>query len=284
VKAKTEWKTPVGTIAQTLTYLPQSYTWAHTEYPVKTPDDLKVVSFILEHQEVKPNYDEQNKQTKLFGEWGAEHSYAGKSPMAKLFSEWMGAVNTIYAIADAPKEIEKTLEVFAKSDDSIYEIVCNSSAPLVGLGENITSEIISPKIFEKYYVPYYRKRSEQVHKAGKHLIIHIDGTLRGVLPLISKSGIDSGQSLTPAPVGDVEVEEMRELAGPDLILMGGVPAVFFSPIYPEKDLREIVMRCLDYYRNDGKFILCACDQVPPDAEIQRVKIVSELVEEYGRTK
>jgi hypothetical protein len=73
---------------------------------------------------------------------------------------------------------------------------------------------------------------------------------------------------------------MRALAGPDLILWGGVPAAYFSPVYPEGALRDIVMECIRYHLG-GPFILGVCDQVPPDGIIQRVKLVSELVAEHG---
>ena len=282
VREKVEWKTPAGTLSQKKEYVEQAFTWGYREYPVKTADDLKALRFMYEHMEVKPNYEAQKKQIELFGGWGVASSIPLRSPMAQLIVIWMGVLNTSYALADNPAEIEKTLEVFDRADDPIYDIICKSPAPLVYFGENITGEVVSPKIFEKYYAPYYAKRADQLHRAGKYIFVHIDGTMRGVLPLVGKTGVDCGQSLTPAPVGDVEVEDMRRLAGPELILWGGVPAAFFSPLYPEKDVRDIVMRCLKHYKDDRRFMLCVCDQVPPDGDINRVKMVSELVEQYGR--
>jgi len=281
VKERIEWKTPAGSLVQVKEYVSRAYTWGYREYPVKNARDLEVLRFIYEHQEIKPNYEVQKKQIELFGEWGVASSVPPRSPMAQLFVVWMGVMNTSFALADAPSEIEKTLEVLAKSDDPIYEVICSSPAPLVYFGENITGEVVSPGIFEKYYAPYYRRRSEQIHKAGKYIFLHIDGTMRAILPLVGKTGVDCAQSLTPAPVGDVEVEEMRRLAGPQLILWGGVPGAFFSPVYSEKELADIVLRCINFYKNDSKFMLCVCDQVPPDGEIERVKMVSELVEKYG---
>jgi hypothetical protein len=94
--------------------------------------------------------------------------------------------------------------------------------------------------------------------------------------------VDCAQSLTPAPVGDVPLEDFRQLAGPDLILWGGVPAAYFSPLYSEETLRDIVLKAIRLYKNDPRFMLCVCDQVPPDGIIERVRMVSDLVEEYGR--
>lgn len=56
------WKTPVGIITQIKEYVSQAYTWAYREYPVKTVQDLKVLRFIYEHQEIKPNYEVQKNR------------------------------------------------------------------------------------------------------------------------------------------------------------------------------------------------------------------------------
>lgn len=282
VKERIEWKTPVGTLSQVKEYIQQAYTWAYREYPVKNMEGLKILQFIYEHREVKRgDFEAQKRRIELFGEWGVASSAPPRNPMVSLFVEWMGVVNTSYALMDMPEEIEKTLDIISRIYEPIFEAICDSPAPLVCFADNITGEVVSPKIFEKYYAPYYRKYTSKLRKAGKYSLVHIDGTMRALLPLVSRTGIDCAQSLTPAPVGDVGVEEMRKLAGSDLILAGGVPGAFFSPIYPKKALEDIVMRCLRHYKNDGKFILCVCDQVPPDAEIERVNLVSNLVGKGG---
>lgn len=282
-RQQVEWRTPVGTITQIKQFEPLACTWAYRQYPVQTPQDLKVLRFIHESQEVKPFYEAQQRQMDLFGEWGVAASIPPRSPLANLIVIWMGVINTMYALHDAPQEIERTLEVLAAADDPIYEAICGAPAPLVYFGENITGEVVSPKLFEKYYAPYYRQRVPQLHAAGKFIFVHVDGTFRKVLAPLAATGVDCAQSLTPAPVGDVPVAEMRAVAeSADLILWGGVPAAFFSPLYPEEALRDIVLECLRCYRDDDRFMLCVCDQVPPDGIIDRVRLVSDLVEEHGR--
>ena len=276
------WRTPVGSIQQIKEYVPLGFTWAYVQYPVATPQDLRVLRFILESQQVTPDYAQQQQQMQLWGDMAACSSVPPRTPLANLIVIWMGVLNAVYALADFPDEMEATMEVMAASDDPIYDIICQSPAPLVYLGENITAEVVSPRLFETYYAPYYRKRHQQIHAAGKYTFVHIDGTMRGVLERLAATGADCAQSLTPAPVGDVPVSEMRALAGPDLILWGGVPAAYFSPIYPEQALVDIVMECIKHHLALGKFTLGVCDQVPPDGDIRRVKLVSDLVEEHAR--
>lgn len=131
-------------------------------------------------------------------------------------------------------------------------------------------------------MPYYKKRVQQLHNAKKYIYVHIDGTLRGVLPLLGETGVDCAQSVTPAPVGDIPVEKLREMAGPNIILWGGLPGIYFSCQYSEKTLRQMAMDIIKHHLEGHKFIMGVADQVPPDGDIKRVKMITNLVERYAR--
>jgi hypothetical protein len=193
-----------------------------------------------------------------------------------------GPTTTFRLLLKAREEFEETLEVMGETDDIIYDIISEAPAPLVLFGDNITSEIVSPSIFKKYYAPYYKKRTPKLHAHGKYIWVHIDGTLRGVLPLLEETGVDAAESLTPYPIGDVRIEDLRRIAGSRLILWGGVPAVFFSPQYPEKELINMVEKVIECYKDDGKFVIGTADQPPPDSNIERIKLVSKIIKEKAK--
>jgi len=278
---RTQWHTPVGSLTQVKQYEPQAATWAYRKYPVASQEDLRTLRWMYEHLKVTPNFAPEQEALGFWKDWGLPSSVPPRSPMAHLIVIWAGVMNASYALADCPEEIERTLWTMHEAEDPIYEACAKAPAPLVYFGENITGEVVSPSLFDRYYRPFYEQRVPQLHSAGKYVFVHVDGAFRNILKPLAATGVDCAQSLTPAPVGDVPVCEMRQVAGPDLILWGGVPAAFFSPLYPEQALIDIVLECLRRYKHDGKFMLCVCDQVPPDGIIDRVRLVSELVEEYG---
>jgi hypothetical protein len=278
----TDWVTPVGRLHQVREYSAVSSCWAYREHPVKEPRDLLTLAFIHEHTTVTEDFAAQERQRALFSAWGLPATVIPRTPMARLLVLWMGVTETIYAIADEPSLVQRAVDAMAATDDPYYEIAGRSQAPVAYIGENLTGEVVSPALFERYYAPYYRRRTRQLHAAGKPLYIHLDGTMRGLLPLLRHTGVDCAQALTPAPVGDVPIEELRDLAGPGIILWGGVPGAFFSRLYPESLLLESVRACIRRYRDDPAFMLCVADQVPPDADIDRVRRVSDIVEEEAR--
>lgn len=279
---KVEWRTPVGTLTQIKQYEPEAATWAYRQYPVRSVADLRTLRWMYERLTVTPHFEPEQAALEFWRDWGVPSSVPPRSPMAHLIVIWAGVTHTSYALADAPEELEKTLWTMHEAEDPIYQAIARAPAPLVYFGENITGEVVSPHLFDRWYRPFYEVRVPQLHAAGKFIFVHVDGAFRNILKPLAATGVDCAQSLTPAPVGDVPVSQMRAVAGPNLILWGGVPAAFFSPLYPEQALVDIVKECLAHYRQDGKFMLCVCDQVPPDGIIERVKRVSDLVERYGR--
>ena len=274
--------TPVGSIVSVRKFLPSSVSTPYLKYAVSTKQDLKVLQYIYKHQEFEPDFGLQYDRLKDWEGLGFVSSLPPRTPFQRLVVVWAGAVNTIRLMMREPEEIEETVQVMSDSDDVIYEAIRESPAPGVYFGENLTSETVTPAMFKKYHTPYYKKRAAQLHSAKKHIFVHIDGTLRGLLPIMEATGVDCAQSVTPAPVGDIGVEKLREVAGENIILWGGLPGVYFSRQYAEKTLYNMALEVIKHHLEGYKFILGVADQVPPDGDINRVRTVTELVEKHAR--
>jgi hypothetical protein len=99
----------------------------------------------------------------------------------------------------------------------------------------------------------------------------------GILPKLIESGFDAIEALTPKPAGDLQVTEIRELAGSrKAILWGGVPGVMFAPPFTWEQMEEHIKNLLDGWRT-APFIMGVADQVPPDGNIEYCKRISELI-------
>jgi len=99
------------------------------------------------------------------------------------------------------------------------------------------------------------------------------------LPLLVATGLDFIESITPKPTGDVAIEDLRALAGPDIILFGGMPGALLSRIYTQEDVRRQVAQIVEHHWENGKFILGVADQVPPDGDMSRLPMIADLLEE-----
>jgi hypothetical protein len=81
---------------------------------------------------------------------------------------------------------------------------------------------------------------------------------------------------------DLTPEACREEAGPDFILSGGVSPDLWLPSAPLHRFKKAVMDWIALKRHSPRLIAGAGDQVPPGADEERIHIMRDLLEEYGR--
>lgn len=275
------YNTPKGNIRSVQKYSPDTYSWAYTEHFVKDIDDLRVMLYIFQNTKYTENYKDFTRIEKLWGENGIATGIAPISvaPLQKLLARWAGIEKTIDIYMDDMDEFEEILCMMQDTEDEVFDILCKSPATYIEFAENLSSEITGKTFFEKYNMPYYKKRIEQLHQAGKYVGIHIDGTLNSCLPLLEPCGFDVAEAVTPFPVGDVKIEDLRKVAGDKIVIWGGLPGALFSPSYSDDDFKEHLEKVLDVFRNDTRFVLGVADQVPPDGLEHRIKLVREMIGE-----
>jgi hypothetical protein len=82
-------------------------------------------------------------------------------------------------------------------------------------------------------------------------------------------------------VGDVEPGDLRRLCGrEDFILWGGIPGAIFPRIWTEEHFRAYVERVLAEV--SGPRILGSADQIPPDGDLTRVRLVADILARRSR--
>jgi hypothetical protein len=273
------WRTPVGMLTEVFRYDDWGLSCYPTEYKLKGPKDFQILEYLL--QDEQWSWDEQAYERDLtgIGKRGAPQFFFRRSPLQGLFVEHMGFVATIYALHDYPAVIRHYVEVASAADDALYEVLCGCPVQILNLGENIDAHMDPPPIWRRHLLPYYRKRIAELHAAGKFVHIHIDGAMKPLLSDLADGPWDGIEAATPLPQGDVTLEEIEAAVG-DRVLLDGVPAVCFLPSYPYEELIECVERIVDLFY--PHLVLGISDELPPDGDIERVRLVGKLVREIVR--
>jgi hypothetical protein len=99
--------------------------------------------------------------------------------------------------------------------------------------------------------------------------------MRPLIRDIRESPFDAIEACTPQPQGDVTLEEIKEALG-ERILLDGIPAVYFLPYYPEETLVACARRLVDLFH--PRLVLGISDEIPPNGDIERVRLIGELVQ------
>ncbi len=275
-------ETPVGRLEEEHTYLPESYTSAPTRHLVRSPEDLRVLRYVLEHTVYQPDYEEARLRAANVGGAGVALCYLPKSPFMHMVALLAGIETVVGLACDAPEEFAATLEVMEARHDEAAALAVASPAECLMIPENLSAEVVGPDFFERHMRRYQEKWTRRIREAGKFSFIHMDGRLRGLLREEGSVGFTVLEALTPEPIGDVPIGELRELAGPGPILWGGLPGSYFTPLVSEAEFERHVIEVLGVCRRDGRMVLGVADQVPPDGLESRVRLVAELAEEHGR--
>ncbi len=127
----------------------------------------------------------------------------------------------------------------------------------------------------------HRRRPAKLHAAGVKAAVHLDGTVRGLLPKLAAVGFDAVEALTPQPAGDLTPAEMRQLANrTDLILWGGMPGALFPAPTDWPCLHRHLDNLLAAWARQP-FIVGVADQVPPDGKIDFCR---QIAEQLANTK
>jgi hypothetical protein len=274
--------TPMGSIESVQEYLPAQYCFAYAKHFVRTIEDFRVMRYVFENARYGRNYEAYVARDRLWGEEGIGFAMgvASMAPMQKMLSRWAGVETTVTLSQDHPEEFAAAFAAIEQSQEPLVEVLAASPAEVVILPENLASQVVGESFFRRFDMPYYRRIVERLHAAGKIVAIHIDGGLKPCLSLLAPCGFDIAEALTPAPFGDLGVEELRRVAGPDIVIWGGLPGGIFSPAYSAEFFEKFVVDVLRHA--DGKFVLGVADQVPPDAVPERIRRVRELVNAHPR--
>jgi hypothetical protein len=273
------WRAPEGVLTKEHKYLPEAFCSGITKYPVRTAADLRLLCSMLSRRRITSNLNEFFQLERAWRDAGYPWPDMPRSPLPALLTEWAGVENAVYLIADAPGEVQQVLEVLEETNRPAFRTARDARLPLIHIPDNLSSANAAG-YFDTYMRGYYERRLGELHEAGIPAAVHLDGTIRGLLPKLARVGFDSVEALTPEPVGDVAVEELRALAGrKDLIIWGGIPGAMFAPPYTKDDMRRHVAKVLEVCGHEP-FVLGTADQIPPDGEIGWCEMIAGMVEEF----
>ncbi|MCX7682667.1 MAG: hypothetical protein N2508_12020 [Anaerolineae bacterium] len=274
-------ETPYGELTERLKFTADC-TWRTVEFPVKQPEDLRKLRWLCKHMSYTFSKEHFMQGSDFLGERGEPQFWLPKSPYQALAQVWMRLEDLIYALADCPGEVEQTMQALDETYDPLYEqIAASGVVKIVNFGENIHEQLLSPRYFERYLIPWYEKRAGRLRQAGIYTHIHIDGYCRSLLKYLKHLPFDGYEALTPKPQGDVTLQEIKEHIG-DKVLLDGIPAVLFLSTYSREALMETVEEIVALFH--PRLVLGVSDEVPQGAEaeeaIERIRMISQWCRQH----
>lgn len=277
----TEYHTPVGTLTSEQAYSDIAHTTYNTKDLIENVQDLKVYKYMMENRSYESDYDRLSEQLEILGEEGIFFISAPAPPLKSFLLGTMRLENAIYVLYDHKQEFDELVEVMDEQNQEIYRILAQSPGK-VFLDTAVTGTgMISPDIFEEYYLPYTRKYAEILHNEGKLYINHASGEpVSGILDMIEMTNIDGLYGLTYPPAVNMKISEVRSGLGGDIAVMGGLDSDFMAT-RTVKEIQAKTLSILSDVAPGHGFMLATADDAPYGTPVENLREVSDVIREFG---
>ncbi len=284
----TEYRTPIGCVTEVRTrsdpLAPYVESGLLLECPIKRAEDYPVMEYVVEHTYYEPAYEAYLAYEWEVGEDGYPQVGVGDCPFHHFLLNLVGYNSAYFHLVDYLPQVEHLLSVMEGVEmERLWPVVLESPARLLRHGQHFDSQMTPPHLFARYIKSYYQKISPALHARGKVLAYHADDDSQAILSLIKESGFDMADCLATAPMVTLTLQEARRAWGSNVIVYGGVPSVLLEEsAISDEEFESYMANVFRTVAPGDAFILGVSDNVMPRSQIERVELVSRLVEEWGR--
>lgn len=247
------------------------------EYPVKTVQDLRVVIDLINREHYRANPQVFQEAAERVGHRAEPTIFLSSSGFTDLIKWYCGLPGTYYLLYDHREVVEEYLEACDRRDDRMIEAALQLPCRIFNLGDHATNEFTPPPILKRYLMPRWQRISQRLHKAGRFVHTHWDGNSKTMLPYLQETGLDGVEALTPLPMGDITLEEIKEAVGDKMVCLDLLPAIHFLPEYSTREVVEFARKVIDMFA--PRLILGVSDEISQVGQIEKIEAVTELVDE-----
>ena len=249
------------------------------KWEIETEEDFKVARWREENCDWGWNEEQFQKLNHKIGHLGAPTMFMPRMNVQALYIEKMGVENAVYAIFEKPEIVESYFRALEENQSLLINVINSSPLNIINFGDNVHAGTLSPPFFEKYHLPECQRRCEKLHSAGKFVCSHWDGDTKPLLRYAHETGLDGIEAITPIPQGDVTLKEVKAALGDDMFLLDGIPAIYFDEMFPVEKLIDCVHQIIDLFA--PHLILGISDEISSSGDLERVKIVRDIVDKYN---
>jgi len=275
-RVKTIIETPIGRL-ESLIGLDKWKLSSHPiEFPVKSIDDIKILEYILERVKVSFNQEAYERLKLRVRGNGIVSYFFPRSPLQALIYQYIGVPRIYKMLVKDKEKIEELMEYIKVYNEKFYEVMVRTPIKIFNLGENVDVRLTSPKLFKEYCLPYYQEVTSYLHKHHKFVDIHVDGYAKPLLNLLKETGVDGIEAITPELEEGLSLEYIKSCLGDEMIIMDGIPYLYLLPSISKEKLVSYVEKIIKTFPNS--LILGISDEVPPPADIERIKLISDILE------
>ncbi|MEM1607484.1 MAG: hypothetical protein QXW55_05615 [Candidatus Bathyarchaeia archaeon] len=135
-------------------------------------EDFEALAYILRRQRFEFDRELYLEREKFLGDRSEPMMTAPCGSIQRLFIAYMGFERGLMALWRRREKVKWLLQVFDENDDERFRVIEKTPFKIVNFGDNIDENLCPPNLFRRYMLPYYQRRTREMHKAGKFYTSH----------------------------------------------------------------------------------------------------------------
>lgn len=136
--------------------------------------------------------------------------------------------------------------------------------------------MIPPERLEQDFVPYYKQATDIIHDAGLHAMLHTDGDVTEIVPILQKAGFEGVQGWEGGANPHVVAEKY-----PDFIVVGFGDVSEILPFGSVEQVDAHVKDLMDALKANKRFVIGPSTVVVKEMPFENVKQFIDSAEKYG---
>ena len=139
----------------------------------------------------------------------------------------------------------------------------------------------SPKMFGELFVPLIKEHVDLVHRHGALYDYYDDGKCSHSMEMIASCGVDVLETLTPPPVGDVDLADAKRRIGGRTCLKGHIDLLYVIKHGSTELIDRTVREAIEIGKPGGGFILGTSDSIREGTPLENVQAYFNAARKYG---
>jgi uroporphyrinogen decarboxylase len=141
--------------------------------------------------------------------------------------------------------------------------------------------IISPRMFDRYFAPVWKRMIDMIHQAAPNckILFHSDGNMELFLPRLISLGVDIFHCLEPLP--GVDMARIKQTYGSQLCFWGAID-IKEALQGDEPRVAEEVRNRIQLLGKGGGYVLAPANHLQPDVSAQNTVALFKYARQFGK--
>jgi len=251
--------------------------WWQTDYLVKRAEDLPIAAEVVRDLSYVVDARALEAARAEVGEDGLVPIELPMQPYSELLHRFLGwGAGLLLMHGEGSAHVGEILAALDAKMRVLVPQLADLPGEVMFAPDNLDGQYVSPRAFRDHLAPTYAAIASTARTRGKHLVVHIGGPARRLVPLLAQAGVHGLEGIAGPPQGDITVADARQEAGPEVVLWGGVPQDLLLEEHDRDAFEASVALALEGARTDPRVLIGVADRVPPEADIERLRALIRM--------